>query len=71
MENAVVFTVNFEHRFTHLLRKSSDWFLYDSGLRHKELRPSLEPFVFKSQCTKKIKFSIKDFFSKCGQIRRK
>ena len=38
MENAVVFTVNFEHGFTHLLRKSSDWFLYDSCLRHERVK---------------------------------
>ena len=40
-----------------------EWFLYDRDLRHERVKPSLR------QCytAQKMKFSIKDFFSKCDQ----
>ena len=59
-----------------LLCKSMDWFLFDRDLRHEgvKLRNSLSKQL---DClvdtyydtAQKMKFSIKDFFSKCDQIR--
>ena len=60
-----------------LLRKSMDWFLYDNGLSHERVANGYAlvsaNHLHKTKTTfftaQKMKFSIKDFFSKCDQIR--
>ena len=71
---------------THLHSKSIDWFLYecntgtsrvnamDSSAKVQwsfSLVDLTEAYSEPSHTTQKMKFSIKDFFSKCDQIRRK
>ena len=59
-----------------------DWFLYEGTSVMKELMNIEWIFVFEENCSvleifrlsytpQKIKFFIKEFFSKCDQIRRK
>ena len=69
-----------------LLRILMDWFLYDIDLRHKRVKDEilaraltfwlfdfLTNYIVRTcfYTAQKIKFSIKDFFCKCDQIRRK
>ena len=52
-----------------------DWFLYDKGLRHERVKVLYK--IEKVLCgatastAQKMKVSIKDFSSKCDQMRRK
>ena len=61
-------SLSFRNQSIDLLCKLLDWFLYDRDLRHVKVNDR----CFHEHITaQKMKFSIKDFFSKCGQIRRK
>ena len=57
-----------------------DWFLYDIGLRRERVNFSTKILIFKYKfyqikysgvyyTAQKLKFFIKDFFTKCDQIR--
>ena len=59
-------------------KQSMDCFLYDNGLRHERVNVNLRVWICYREfydwnemnlITQIIKFSIKDFFSKCNQIR--
>ena len=77
--------ISYRNQSIDLLRKSMDWFLYDNGLRHErvKLRMRINRTTFDfilhgirddialTFTAQKMKFSIKDFFSKYHQIRRK
>ena len=53
-----------------LQSKSMDWFLYDNGLRHERVKEKNRRRIFQRDTLhKKMMFFIKDFFSKCDQIR--
>ena len=78
--------LSYRNKSIDLLRKLMDWFLYDIGLRHERVKDEilakaltfwlfdfLTNYIVRTcfYTAQKMKFSIKDFFFKCDQIRRK
>ena len=60
----------YRKQFIDLQSKPMDWFLYDNGLRHERVKEKIRRRIFQRDTLhKKMMFSIKDFFSKCDQIR--